>query len=176
MIYTLEDRQPTIHASCFVAHNATIVGTVELEEDVSVWFNATLRGDTDRIVIRRESNIQDGAVLHTDEGIVLEVGPRVTVGHKAMLHGCRVGRGSLIGIGATVLNNAVIGDHCIIGAHALITEGKVIPDRSLVVGSPGRVIKRIDDAALEKLEHAADHYVHNAKRYLAALKPTAQSS
>lgn len=171
MIYALADRQPTIHETCFVADNATLIGSVVLEEDASVWFNVVIRGDTDRITIRRGTNVQDGAVLHTDEGIELVVGPRVTVGHQAMLHGCRVGEGSLIGIGATVLNNAVIGKHCIIGAHALITEGKEIPDRSLVVGAPGRVIRTLDDGVVDKLEESARHYIENGRRFRTELQP-----
>jgi carbonic anhydrase/acetyltransferase-like protein (isoleucine patch superfamily) len=171
VIYELGDRRPNIHESCFIAPNATVLGTVELAQDVSVWFNATIRGDTDLIRIGEGTNIQDGSVLHTDEGIQLVIGRRVTVGHKAMLHGCNVGDGSLIGIGATVLNHAVIGKHCLIGAHALITEGKKIPDRSLVVGAPGRVIRTLSDEAVEQLEEAARHYVDNAKRFLVELQP-----
>lgn len=171
MIYDLGDRRPDVHESCFVAPNATIIGSVVLLRDASVWFAATLRGDSDLITIGEESNIQDGAVLHTDEGIQLEVGPRVTVGHRAMLHGCRVGEGSLIGIGATILNHAVIGKHCLIGAHALIPEGKQIPDRSLVIGAPGRVIRVLDDEAVAKLEDAARHYVDNARRFGLELQP-----
>lgn len=171
MIYALGDRLPTVHESCFVAPNATVVGSVVLLRDASIWFSATLRGDTDLITVGEESNIQDGAILHTDAGIELEVGPRVTVGHRAMLHGCRVGEGSLVGIGATILNHAVIGKHCLIGAHALIPEGKVIPDRSLVVGTPGRVVRSLDDDAVAQLEDAARHYVDNARRFLAELQP-----
>jgi carbonic anhydrase/acetyltransferase-like protein (isoleucine patch superfamily) len=171
VIYTLGSRKPAIHESCFIAENATIIGSVVLERDASIWFNAVLRGDNDLITVREESNIQDGAVLHTDDDIQLEVGPRVTVGHKAMLHGCRIGEGSLVGIGATILNNAVIGKHCIIGAHALITEGKEIPDRSLVVGAPGRVIRTVSDEVVEKLEWSAEHYVKNGRRFRQDLQP-----
>ena len=171
MIYELGERKPQVHDSAFIAPNATLIGSVVIERDASVWFNATLRGDTDLITIGEGSNIQDGSVVHTDEGIQLVVGPRVTVGHKAMLHGCRIAEGSLVGIGATILNHAVIGKHCLIGAHALVTEGKVIPDRSLVVGSPGRVIRTLDDEAIASLEEAAQHYIDNARRYRAQLQP-----
>ncbi len=169
MIYDLGERRPVVHASSFIAPGASVIGSVELERDTSVWFNAVIRGDTDRILVREASNVQDGAVLHTDDGIVLELGPRVTVGHRAMIHGATVGEGSLIGIGATILNRAVIGRHCIIGAHALILENARIPDRSLVVGAPGRVVKRVDDAMVATLEDAARHYVDNARRFLAEL-------
>jgi carbonic anhydrase/acetyltransferase-like protein (isoleucine patch superfamily) len=171
MIYQLGDRQPVIDPSCFIAEDATIVGSVVIERHASVWFHVTVRGDTDRITVGESSNIQDGSVLHTDDGIQLEVGARVTVGHRAMLHGCKIGEGSLIGIGATILNHAVIGKHCLIGAHSLITEGKVIPDRSLVVGSPGRVIKSITDEMVEQLEAAARHYVDNGRRFRRDLVP-----
>ncbi len=174
MIYELGERRVTAAGQSWVAPNATVVGSVVLGDETSVWFNATVRGDMDTIEIGPQSNVQDGAVLHTDPGLKLVLGQGVTVGHQAMLHGCTVGDNSLIGIGATVLNGARIGKDCIIGAHALITEGKVIPDRSLVMGAPGKVVRELDDATVAKLRLSAAHYVANAKRFLAELKADAR--
>jgi carbonic anhydrase/acetyltransferase-like protein (isoleucine patch superfamily) len=171
VIYRLGERRVTRHPSAWVAPNATVIGSVVLEAESSVWFGATIRGDSEQITVGARTNVQDGAVLHTDEGIELSIGPGVTIGHQAMLHGCRVGRFSLIGIGATVLNGAVIGDYCVIGAHTLVPEGRVIPDRSLVVGTPARVIRTLDDSAARKLEQSAEHYVENAKRFSEGLEP-----
>ena len=174
MIYQLGDRSVTIADSCFVAANATVLGSVVLGPDASVWFNATIRGDTELITIGAETNIQDGAVLHADEGVPLRIGRGVTVGHKAMLHGCEVGDFSLIGIGSTILNHAKIGNNCIVGAHALVTEGKEIPDRSLVVGTPARIVRTLTDEQVEQLKESARHYVANAKRFLRELKVDAR--
>jgi carbonic anhydrase/acetyltransferase-like protein (isoleucine patch superfamily) len=149
----------------FIAPDAAIVGNVVLEQQVSIWFQAVIRGDNDRIVIGAGSNIQDGSVLHTDAGIPLTVGAAVTVGHQVMLHGCTIGEGSLIGIKAVVLNHAVVGRECLIGACALIPEGKVIPDRSLVMGTPGKVIRTLTDAEVAGLRVMAEGYVAKAKRY-----------
>ncbi len=171
MLYSLGDRRVTKHASSWVAPNATVVGSVVLDEESSVWFQATLRGDMDTIHIGPQSNVQDGAVLHTDPGLELVLGRGVTVGHHATLHGCTVGDYSLIGIGATVLNRATIGKHCVIGANALITEGKTIPDGSLVMGSPGKVVRQLDEAAIEMLRLSAAHYVRNARRFADELRP-----
>lgn len=165
MLYALGDKAPKVHPSCFVADNAQVMGSVVLEEDVSVWFGVVMRGDNDPLVIGRESNIQDNTVIHTDAGVPVRLGRGVTVGHQCMLHGCEIGDYSLIGIGAVVLNGAKIGKHCLIGAGALITEGKVIPDRSLVLGSPGRVVRPISDEQALVLEASAAHYVENAKRF-----------
>lgn len=154
----------------WVAENATVLGNVILEENASVWFNAVLRGDNDPITIGENSNIQDGSVLHTDVGCPLNIGKDVTVGHMVMLHGCTIGDESLIGIGATVLNRAVIGKNCIIGAHALIPEGKVIPDNSLVMGAPGKVVKELSDAQRMLIKGSAQVYVDNWKRFKASLK------
>ena len=137
MKFAIGERRVECRGDHYIAPNATVIGSVVLEQDASVWFNAVLRGDNDLITLGARSNVQDGAVLHTDTGIPLTVGPDCTIGHMAMLHGCVVGAGSLIGIKAVVLNHARIGKQCIIGANALVTEGKDIPDRSLVVGSPG---------------------------------------
>jgi carbonic anhydrase/acetyltransferase-like protein (isoleucine patch superfamily) len=172
MIYALGSRRVEFRgAGHFVADNATVIGSVILGPEVSIWFNAIVRGDNDTITIGARSNVQDGSVLHTDEGIPLSIGPGVTIGHLAMLHGCTIGEASLIGLAAVILNGAVIGRECLIGAGALIPEGKVIPDRSLVVGSPGRIIRELGDDEVARLRAGADHYVANARRYLADLVP-----
>lgn len=171
MIYTLGDRQvQLIGGPHFVAHNATLIGSVVLKPNASIWFNVVIRGDNDPIIIGEESNVQDGAVLHTDTGYTLEIGRGVTIGHKAMLHGCSIGDHSLIGINAVVLNGARIGKHCLIGANALIPEGAEIPDGSLVLGSPGKVRRNLSDAEKAMLEAGAAHYVENAQRYLRTLR------
>lgn len=171
MIYSLGDLHVEKHPSTFIAPGALVIGNVRLLENSSVWFNAVIRGDCDQITISQDSNIQDGSVLHTDEGVPLTVGRGVTVGHKCMLHGCEIGDFSLIGINSVILNGAKIGKHCVIGANSLITENTVIPDGSLVVGSPGKVIKQLSDKQKLDLEFSADHYVQNAKRFMQDLKP-----
>ncbi|MCG8417557.1 MAG: gamma carbonic anhydrase family protein [Proteobacteria bacterium] len=171
MIYTLEERSVTINGTCFVADSAVLIGSIVLENDASVWFNAVLRGDSDIITVGAESNIQDGAVLHTDAGIRLTLGRGVTVGHTAMLHGCEVGDYSLIGIGSIILNRARIGKHCIIGANALVTEEKTIPDGSLVMGTPGRVVRPITESDMAALKRSARIYMDKSRRYLKALQP-----
>ena len=145
MFYDLKDKKPKNSGENWVAPNATIIGDVTLEKNSSVWFNAVLRGDIENIHIGEGSNVQDGSVLHTDPGYPLKIGKNVTVGHMVMLHGCVIGDNSLIGIGAVILNNAKIGKNCIIGAKALITENKEIPDNSLVIGSPGKVVREVTD-------------------------------
>ena len=147
-----------------------MIGNVILHPNASVWFGAVLRGDNDPITVGPDSNIQDGSVLHTDMGSPLTLGRGVTVGHKAMLHGCEVGDYSLIGIGAVVLNGVKIGRNCIIGANALITEGKIIPDNSLVVGQPGKVVRERDPAHIAVLQMSAEHYVQSWKRFAADLR------
>lgn len=169
MKYRLGNTCVDQHPQSWIAPNATVIGNVRLEEGASVWFGAVLRGDNELIHIGRNSNVQDGAVMHTDPGSPLTLGTGVTVGHNAMLHGCTVGDYSLVGINAVVLNGARIGKHCIIGANALIAEGKEIPDGSLVVGSPGKVVRELTEAQKKMLEAGAAHYVHNAKRYAAEL-------
>lgn len=170
MFYRIEDRTPEKKEGVFVAENATVIGSCVLCEQSSIWFNAVLRGDNDVITIGPQSNVQDGAVLHTDSGIPLTLGTGVTVGHNAMLHGCEIGDYSLIGIGAVVLNKARIGKHCIIGANALIPEGMDIPDGSLVVGSPAVIKRELNDMQKKLLEASAAHYVDNAERYTATLE------
>ena len=169
-IYSLGDRRPVLGRDAWIAPNATVIGDVQLGDNASIWWNAVLRGDNDTIRIGANSNIQDGSVLHADEGVPLTVGASVTVGHMVMLHGCTVGDESLIGIKSVILNKAVIGRHCIIGANSLIPEGKVIPDRSLVMGSPGKVVRQLTDEEVARLRLAAQGYVDNARRYRAELK------
>ncbi|WP_291845030.1 gamma carbonic anhydrase family protein [Maricaulis sp.] len=171
-IYALGDSSPTLPdaGQYWVAESAEVMGRVVLMPGASVWYGAIIRGDNDPITIGENSNVQDGAVLHTDEGIPLTIGKGVTIGHQAMLHGCTVGDGCLIGIGSTILNGARIGKNCVIGAHALITEGKEIPDNSLVVGSPGRVMKTLGPEMAELLQASADHYVANWKKHKAGLR------
>lgn len=170
MKYSLGDTRVEMADSAWIAETATVIGNVRLEAGASVWFNAVLRGDNELILIGENSNVQDGAVMHTDPGSPLTLGKGVTVGHKAMLHGCTVGDGSLIGINAVVLNGAKIGRNCIIGANALVPEGKEIPDGSLVVGSPGKVVRQLTEQQQQTVAAGADHYVQNAERYRRELK------
>ncbi len=156
-----------------MADNAQVIGDVVLGEDSSVWFGATLRGDTETITVGRGSNIQDGSVLHADVGFPMTLGENVTVGHQVMLHGCTVGDGSLIGIGAVVLNGVKIGKHCLVGAGALVTEGKEFPDGSMILGSPARVTKTLTPEQIEGLRRSAKHYIDNAARYRKTLKKIA---
>ena len=165
MIYSLDNGAPQIGNNVFVAPSATVVGDVVLGSNVGVWFGAVIRGDNERIVIGERSNIQDCCVLHTDPGCPLTISENVTVGHKAVLHGCFIDRGSLIGINAVVLNNAVIGQHCLIGANTLIADGKRIPDFSLVVGSPGRVVRQLKDKEIDMLHRFNQSYVDKIARY-----------
>ena len=165
MIYALDDVTPQIAEGVWVAPDAQVIGRVRLAENASVWFGAVLRGDNELLSVGAGTNIQDHTVIHADVGFPCIVGEDVTVGHKAMLHGCTIGDGSLIGMGATVLNGAVIGRGCLIGAGALVTEGKTIPDGSLVMGAPGKVVRELDAEALEALLRSAEHYRHNAARF-----------
>lgn len=174
MIYSLGDRKIAYHGEdWFIADNATVIGSVVLKNNASIWFNAVIRGDNDVMTIGENSNIQDGAILHTDPGILLTIGKDVTVGHLAMLHGCEVGDNSLIGIKSLIMNRAVIGKNCLIGANSLIPEGKVIPDGSLVMGSPGKVVRTLSDAEIENLRLSAARYVENFKRFKRDLQPVA---
>ncbi|MEM9852629.1 MAG: gamma carbonic anhydrase family protein [Pseudomonadota bacterium] len=164
-------RVPTDAGSYWIAPGAHVMGDVILEEGVGIWFGAILRGDTEAITVGQGSNIQENTVMHTDQGFPLTVGRDCTIGHKAMLHGCTIGDGSLIGMGATVLNGAKIGRGCLIGACALITEGKEIPDGSLVMGAPGKVVKELPDSGRQMLLMSAKHYQANMRRFLQGLKP-----
>jgi carbonic anhydrase/acetyltransferase-like protein (isoleucine patch superfamily) len=169
-IYALGASEPQIHASAYVTDSATVIGKVVLKEDSSIWYGATLRGDNEPIVIGVGSNVQEGAVLHTDPGSPLTVGDNVTIGHQAMLHGCTVGDGSLIGIQAVVLNDAVIGQNCLIGACALVTTGTKIPDRSLVMGSPAKVIRELTDDEIAGMHRGIKGYVTRAATFRKDLK------
>ena len=171
MIYELGQRRVRIEGEVFVAESAEVIGSVVLRDKSSVWFNAVVRGDTDEIIIGEETNIQDSAVLHTDPGIRLVLGRGVTVGHHATVHGCEVGDYSLIGINAVVLNDVKIGKYCTIGANALVTQGKEIPDYSVVLGSPGKVVRRADPSEAKLLEKGAAGYVRRAREYLETLRP-----
>jgi carbonic anhydrase/acetyltransferase-like protein (isoleucine patch superfamily) len=157
----------------WIAPTATLIGNISLAEDASVWFGAVLRGDNEPISIGSRSNIQDGAVLHTDPGFPLSVEADCTIGHMAMLHGCRIGRGSLVGIGAIVLNGAVIGAECLVGAGTLIAEGKSFPPRSLILGQPGRAVRTMSDEDVARIERGTAGYVANWRRYKAGLGPAA---
>jgi len=172
-VYRLGDRCPTLppEGEYWIAPNAVVLGNVILKQNASIWFGAILRGDNDPIIVGENTNIQDGSVLHTDVGSPLTIGANVTVGHKVMLHGCTIGDGSLIGIGSIILNGARIGRGCLIGANALITEGKEIPDNSLVMGAPGKVVRALDEAAAAMLSLSAAHYVENWRRYTRDLYP-----
>lgn len=172
-VYTLDNKKPQLppEGEYWIAPNATVIGDVILKPGASVWFGAVVRGDNDPITIGRDTNIQDGSVLHSDPGEPLTIGDGVTVGHMAMLHSCEIGDNSLIGIGAVILGRARIGRNCIIGANALITEGRVIPDGSLVMGQPGKVVRALEPQQIEFLKGSAQHYVANWKRYAAGLKP-----
>jgi carbonic anhydrase/acetyltransferase-like protein (isoleucine patch superfamily) len=171
-IYSLDDRRPVLGHEAWVAPNATVIGDVQLGDKASIWWNAVVRADNDTITIGANSNIQDGSVLHVDAGVPLTIGANVTVGHLVMLHGCTIGDESLIGIKSVILNKAQIGRHCIIGANSLIPEGKVIPERSLVMGSPGKVVRQLSDEEVARLLLAAQGYVEKARRYRAELKQT----
>ena len=168
--YAIGSKTPHLSGTHWIAPNATVIGDVRLGENVSIWWNAVLRGDNDPITIGDNSNIQDGSVLHTDEGVPMNIGQNVTVGHLVMLHGCTVGDNSLIGIGSVVLNRAVIGKNSIVGANTLIPEGKVFPDGVLIVGSPGKVVRELTPEQITGLQHSAEHYVDNARRYATQLK------
>jgi carbonic anhydrase/acetyltransferase-like protein (isoleucine patch superfamily) len=171
MIYELGERRVRIEGDVYVAPSANVIGAVVLKDQSSVWFNAVIRGDSDEIVIGEQTNIQDCAVVHTDPGIRVVLGRGVTVGHHAMVHGCEVGDFSLIGINAVVLNHAKIGKYCTIGANALVTQGQEIPDYSVVLGSPGKVVRQIDPAKGVANEKSAEGYVRRARLYLESLRP-----
>jgi len=172
-LFRLDDKSPSTPANgdYWVAPGAHVIGDVRLGEGVGIWFGATLRGDNDPIVIGAGSNVQENCVFHTDIGFPLVIGKNCTVGHKAMLHGCTIGDNSLIGMGATVLNGAKIGKNCLIGAGALVTEGKDIPDGSLVMGAPGKVVRQLDEKAMQMLVFSATHYQDNMRRFRDGLVP-----
>ena len=164
-VFSLGDLVPQIDPQSWIAPNANVIGQVQLAKNVSIWWNSTLRGDTDLISIGENSNVQDGCVLHTNKGIQLIMGRNVTIGHMVMLHGCTIGDDSLIGIGAIVLNRAVIARNSLVAAHTLIPEGKVFPERVLIMGSPGRVVRELTDEEVARLPGSAERYVKNWQRY-----------
>jgi len=168
-IYELDGLTPHIADSAWVADSAEVMGDVALGDEVGIWFGVVVRGDTAPITVGARTNIQDLSVLHADLGLPLSIGAGVTVGHKAMLHGCTIGDNSLIGIGAVVLNGAKIGQGCLVGAGALVTEGKEFPDGSMIIGSPAKVVRSLTPEQLEGLRQSADHYVANAQRFKATL-------
>ncbi len=164
-LYELDGEAPKLERGAWVADNAEVIGQVELAENASVWYGCVVRGDTEKIRIGRNSNIQDGSVLHADFGVPLTIGDNVTVGHQVMLHGCTIGEGSLIGIQAVVLNHAKIGRNSIVGAGSVVTEGKEFPDNSLIVGSPAKAIRTLDAEQVARFQQITQHYVENAQRH-----------
>ena len=174
-LYDLGGKQPQLPPAdeYWIAPNAIVLGDVILKKNASVWFGAVVRGDNDPITLGEGTNVQDGAVLHTDAGVPLTLGAKVTVGHQAMLHGCTVGEGSLIGIKALVMNRARIGARSIVGAGAMVTEGKEFPDGVLLLGAPARIARELTPEEMAALEMSAEHYVQNWKRYARDLKPAA---
>ena len=170
MIYTLEERSLETEGDYFIAATAVVIGAVRLKHEASIWWGAVLRGDYDTITVGARTNIQDNSVVHMDEGYPVTLGEGVTVGHKAVLHGCTVGDNSLIGINAVIMNDVIIGNDCLIGSNALLTEGKVIPDRSLVLGSPGKIVRELTDEQVEEITEFSDRYVRNFRRYQKALQ------
>ena len=170
-IYKLGTLTPELDPQSWVAPNATVIGQVVMKKNASVWWNCTVRGDTDRIIIGENTNIQDGSIVHTNRGIVVTLGDHVTVGHGVILHGCTIGDRCLIGMGATLLNTVLFGRHCIVGAHSLLPEGKVYPERSLILGAPARVVRELSDDEVARLADSAERYVNNWKRYRDELAP-----
>lgn len=170
MIYTLDKRTPQFKGEYWVADNATLIGAVTLENNVSVWFNCVVRGDVDDILIGENTNVQDGSVLHTDIGIKLRIGRGCTIGHMVMLHGCEIGDNTLIGIKSLIMNRAKIGRNCIVGANSLVTEGKSFPDNSLIVGAPAKLVRELTPQEIQLITLSSQHYVENAKRFKAQLR------
>ena len=169
-IYQLGDRKPVIPASCYIAEGAIVIGSVVLGERVTVMFGAVLRGDNEPIVIGDDSNVQDNAVLHTDLGYPVTLGKGVSIGHQVMLHGCTIGDGTLIGIAAVVLNNSVIGKDCLVGAGAVVTENKSFPDRSVIFGSPAKVVREVTEDNIGRLRFSSDAYMQLGALYRGELK------
>ncbi len=165
-LYQLLDKRPQIHPSAWVAENCVVIGDVRIGAECGIWWNTVIRGDNDTIMIGDGCNIQDSSVMHTDAGIVLDIGRRVTVGHRVILHGCTVGEGSLIGMGAVLMDHSKIGRHCLVGANTLIPERKVYPDRSLILGSPGKVVRELTDAEVAMIDHSAQHYIEGRLKFM----------
>lgn len=166
-LYSLDGVAPTIldDASVWIAPDASVIGNVEVGQDVGIWFGCALRGDNERIRIGARTNVQEHTIMHTDLGFPLNIGEGCTIGHRALLHGCTIGDNTLIGMGAIILNGARIGSNCLVGAGALVTEGKEFADGSLIVGSPARVVRTLDEDAIERLRQSANHYVANQRRF-----------
>lgn len=171
-LYALDDVAPDLPGvgRFWVAPDAHVIGRVRLGLDASIWFGAVLRGDNELIDVGERTNIQEGSLLHTDMGYPMSIGPDCTIGHHAILHGCTLGRSTLVGMGATVLNGARIGANCLVGANALVTEGKEFPDNSLIVGAPAKAIRTLDQDAAERLRKTALHYVENWRRFARGCK------
>jgi len=172
-VYQLDQHTPQISDSAWVADSAQVMGNVELADGANVWFGTVLRGDNEPLRVGRNTNVQDGCVVHSDAGFPMTLGDNVTIGHQVMLHGCSVGDGSLIGIQSVVLNGAKIGRNSIVGAGSVVTEGKEFPDNSLIIGSPAKLVRTLDDAVAGKLAQSAEHYVDNARRFARGLKKIA---
>ena len=169
-LYQLDDFQPAVAATAWVADSAQVIGNVTLGDHTSVWFGVVIRGDTSTISVGKGSNVQDNSVLHADHGMPLVIGEGVTVGHQVMLHGCTVGNNCLIGIGAIVLNGAKIGNNCLVGAGALVTEGKEFSDGSMIIGSPAKAVRMLSPEQIQGLKMSAESYIANARRYKTGLK------
>lgn len=171
MIYNLGTKKPNFNpAKVWIAESADLIGDVILEPDVSVWFNVTIRGDNETIIIKEGTNIQDNTVIHTDEGIVVEIGKNVTVGHKVIIHGAQIGENSIVGMGSIVMNHAKIGKNCILGANSLVTENKSFPDNSLIMGSPAKVVRELSDDEVKLLAYSSKHYIEKSKHFAKELK------
>lgn len=172
-VYRLGTRVPNLPAAdrYWIAPDANVIGSVTLGDDVGIWFGATLRGDNEPMTVGRRTNIQEGVMVHSDPGFPTTIGEDCTIGHHAIIHGCTIGDNTLIGMGATILNGAKIGKNCLVGANALVTEGKEFPDNSLIVGSPARVVRTLDEKAAEGIRKSAEKYVANWKRFAEELKP-----
>ncbi|MDH4377854.1 MAG: gamma carbonic anhydrase family protein [Ramlibacter sp.] len=169
-LYEIDGKSPRLGSGVWVADSADVVGDVEIGDNASVWFGVVIRGDNETIRIGKGSNVQDLSVLHSDQGKPLSIGNNVTLGHQVMVHGCTIGDNSLIGIGSVVLNGAVIGRNCIVGAGSVVTEGKEFPDNSLIIGSPAKVVRTLDDAAAARLAASAENYIANSRRFARGLK------
>lgn len=170
MKYSLDEHKVICTGDYWIAPNATVIGKVVLENNVSIWFNVVVRGDNEVITIGENSQVQDGSVLHSDPGLPVTLGKNVSIGHMAMVHGCTIGDGSLIGIRSVIMNGAVVGRNCLIGASALVAEGATIPDGSLVLGTPGKVVRALSAEEITKINGFADSYVRRFKRYRAGIK------
>lgn len=171
MQYSLDDKRPSLADNCYIAPSADVIGDVVMHTNASVWFNCVLRGDNATITVGEGSNVQDGSVLHVDEGYPITIGRNVTIGHKVMLHGCTIGDNTLIGMNAVVLNGAKIGRNCIIGAGALVTENTEIPDGQMALGVPAKPVKDVGEGVQKMLKMGADHYIKKAKEYAEKLVP-----